>query len=355
MISSDERIQRIAMMNLEGDGESKMRLKPPTLSDVAKIAGVSVGTVSKALNGRGRLREETRDQVKQAANKLMFRPNPLAQGLHAGKTGTVGLITTVLDGRFSMAILTGVEDALGTGNLSVFLCDARGDSIREQYHLRALLERRVDGLIVVADNASARPSLGQDLRVPIIYAYGASDDDQDISVVSDNVQGGRVGAEHLVQVGRRRIAYIGGDPEYSATQDRLNGAAEAIRAAGLDLAAPPLFGPWTENWGRQATRIMLERAPQLDAIMCGNDQIARGVLDALRDAGRTVPDDVAVLGHDNWEVFAAHSRPPLSTIDMNLELLGRRAAQLLFAAIDGHEQPGVFRVNCRVVSRDSTL
>ncbi len=331
------------------------RHRPPTLSDVAKLAGVSVGTVSKALNGRGRLRDETREEVERAAAKLKFTPNPLAQGLLGGKTGTVGLLTNDLEGRFSIPILTGAEDALGAGSLSVFLCDARGDSIREQYHLRALLQRRVDGLIVVADSASERASLGRGLPVPVVYAYGPSSDPADMSVVSDNVQAGRLGAEHLLSVGRSRIAYIGGDAAYEVTAERANGAISVLREAGLELVTPALFGPWTENWGRQAARIVLGRAPHLDAVMCGNDQIARGVLDTLRDAGRDVPLDVAVLGHDNWEAFAAHSRPPLSTIDMNLELLGRRAAQLLFAAMDGNEQPGVHSIDCRLVSRDSTL
>lgn len=342
-------------MTVSHDEVTESRRKPPTMSDVAKLAGVSVGTVSKALNGRGRLRDETRQLVEDAARKLMFTPNPLAQGLLAGRTGTVGLLTNDLEGRFSIPILMGAEDALGAGSLSVFLCDARGDAIREQYHLRALLNRRVDGLIVVADKAAPRPSLGRDIPVPVVYAYGASMDDQDMSVVTDNVQVGRIGAEHLVNTGRSRIAYAGGDASFSAATERARGVVESLASFGLELATPAVFGPWSETWGRQAARMLLDRAPDLDAIMCGSDQIARGVMDTLRESGKSIPGDVAVLGHDNWVAFVSEARPPLSTVDMNLEEVGRLAAQLLFDAMDGNPRPGQHTVEGRVVVRASTM
>jgi len=307
------------------------------------------------LNGRGGLRPETRAAVEAAAVKLAFRQNPLAQGLAGGKTGTVGLLTNDLEGRFSLPILMGAEDALGAGSLSVFLCDARGDSIREQHHLAALLNRRVDGLLIVADKAAPRPSLGRDLPVPVVYAYGASVDDADMSVVTDNNQAGRIGVEHLVAVGRTRIAYVGGDADYTAATERAAGAVEALRSAGLEPVAPVMYGPWSEKWGRQAGRILLERTPGLDAVICGSDQIARGVMDTLTLAGRAIPQDVAVLGHDNWASFAEGAHPPLSTIDMNLQEVGRLAAELLFDAIGGNVRPGSHVVVGRVVARDTTL
>src|SRR6187402_402568 len=114
------------------------RLRPTTLNDVAKLAGVSIATVSKALNGRSQVRAETRERVQEAAARLNFTPNPLALGLLAGRTGTVGLLTNDLEGRFSLPILMGAEDAFGADSISVLLCDARGDAIREQHHLKAL-------------------------------------------------------------------------------------------------------------------------------------------------------------------------------------------------------------------------
>ncbi|MGW4801886.1 LacI family DNA-binding transcriptional regulator, partial [Nonomuraea sp. NPDC004297] len=137
-----------------------------TIADVATLAGVSVGTASKALNGRGSLREETRSRVKEAARQLNFEVNAGARNLHSGRTYTVGMITTDTIGRFSIPVLMGAEDALGAGQMSVFLCDGRDDPIREQYHVKTLLSRRVDGIIVTGRRTQARAPIAAGLPVP---------------------------------------------------------------------------------------------------------------------------------------------------------------------------------------------
>jgi LacI family transcriptional regulator len=329
--------------------------KAATLSQVAQLAGVSIATASRALNGRDEVRIQTRDRVLAAAEKLSFRPNVLAKGLLEGRSGTVGLLTTDLEGRFSIPIMMGAEDAFGAGQTSVFLCDARRDAIREQHHLQALLSRRVDGLIVVGSDTNERPSMGPDLPVPVVYAYAPSEDPDDISVVSDNLQGSRLAAEHMLTIGRRRIAHVTGEYEFAAAQDRATGVADALADAGLELSGGRvMFGSWNESWGRGAVRTLLEQAPDVDAIIAGNDQIARGAIEALREAGRRVPQDVAVIGFDNWSVVTQGSRPEITSIDMQLEELGRLAARRLFAAIHGEGHPGAELVGCRLVIRGST-
>jgi LacI family transcriptional regulator len=326
-----------------------------TLSQVAQLAGVSIATASRALNGRDDVRVETRDRVIAAAEQLSFRPNALAKGLLEGRTGTVGLLTTDLEGRFSIPIMMGAEDAFGAGQTSVFLCDARRDAIREQHHLQALLSRRVDGLIVVGSDTNARPSMGRDLSVPVVYAYAPSEDPEDMCVVSDNAQGSRLATEHMLALGRRRIAHVTGEFEFAAAQDRAAGVAGALAAAGLELSGGRvMFGSWSESWGRGAVRTLLEQAPDVDAIVAGNDQIARWAIEALRESGRRVPEDVAVVGFDNWSVVTQGSRPEITSIDMQLEELGRRAARRLFAAIGGQGHPGAESVGCRLVIRGST-
>lgn len=326
-----------------------------TIRDVAASAGVSIATVSKALNGRQHVRAETRMRVQEVAAELGFSPNASARSLVAGRTGTVGLITNDLEGRFSIPVLLGAEDAFGAGSASVFLCDARGDAIRERHHLQALLSRRVDGIIVVGDRTDPRPSLGTGVAVPVVYAYAPSTDPSDVSVVTDNTDAGRLAAEHLLLLGKQHIAYVSGDSSYAAARDRVQGARGALTGAGLDfVSGAPLFGTWSEIWGRGATTMLLDRYPEVDAVLAGSDQIARGVLDVLRDAGLSVPHDVAVMGHDNQEQIATQARPPLSSIDMNLDQIGRRAAELLFDAIDGHKQPGIHSLPCRLLPRSST-
>ena len=161
--------------------------------------------------------------------------------------------------------------------------------------------------------------------------------------------------EHLLACGRRRIAHVSGDPGYKAAQDRATGARAALVAAGLELVGgQTYFGSWSEGWGRGAARMVVEQHPDVDGFFCGSDQIARGVLDALRELGRDVPGDVSVIGFDNWEVLSTNARPQLSSVDTNLERVGRVAAQRLFAAIDGTVRPGIEELPCRVVTRASS-
>lgn len=332
------------------------RRRAPTLKDVARLAGVSVATASKALNGRDNVHPETRRRVIETAKRISFTPNTLAQGLLAGQTGTVGLLTNDLEGRFSIPILMGAEDAFGAGKMSVFLCDARGDAIRESFHLQALLSRRVDGLIVVGSRTDPRPSLGTELPVPVIYAYAPSADPRDASLVPDNISAGAMAVQHLVSTGRRRIAHISGDQSYDAARDRADGVMAALSEAGLPLVGErALYGRWSEEWGRAATRSLLDQHFEIDAIVFGSDQIARGGLEILRERGVDVPASVGIVSFDNWEILAAESRPPLTSVDMNFEKLGRLAAERLFQAIDGQRQVGVESLPCRLVVRGSTV
>jgi LacI family transcriptional regulator len=327
-----------------------------TIRDVAALAGVSVGTASKALNNRGQLREQTRARVLAAAHELNFRPNPLARSLSSGRTYTVGLVTTDSFGRFSIPVMLGVEDALGAEQMSVFLCDTRDDPIREQHHVRTLLGRQVDGIIVTGRRIEPRPPLETDRSVAIVYAMTQSADPSDLSVIPDDEGGGALAARHLLASGRQRIGHITGPDRFLATHLRAMGMAGVLDEAGLPVAGGEvLFGEWSEDWGRQGADILLRAQPDLDAVFCGSDQIARGVTETLRERGRRVPEDVAIVGFDNWEPMATGCRPALTTVDPNLHEVGRVAAEHLLAAINGEPtEPGVRKVPGWLVVRAST-
>ncbi|WP_433321752.1 LacI family DNA-binding transcriptional regulator [Dactylosporangium sp. CA-139066] len=328
-------------------------VRPATISEVAALAGVSTGTASKALNGRGSLRAETRLRVQQAAEQLGFVANAAARGLQAGRTYTVGMITTDSIGRFSIPLMIGAEDALGAGQVSVLLADARDDPIREQYYLRTLLSRKVDGIIVTGRRTQARLPIAAELPVPVVYAFISSSNPADCSVVPDEADGARRAVRHLLAVGRRRIAHVTGPEHHHSARVRAVAYAETLAAEGLE-PAPALFGEWTEAWGRQAAGMLLSTGAEIDAVFCGSDQIARGVAEALRDAGRAVPGDVALVGFDNWDVMVEGCRPQLTSIDMDLEGIGRTAAELLLSAINGDAVHGLRAVPCRLVPRAST-
>ncbi|GIH14884.1 LacI family DNA-binding transcriptional regulator [Rugosimonospora africana] len=328
--------------------------RPATISDVASLAGVSVGTASKALNGRGSMRPDTRRRVQEAAQRLSFHANAAARTLNTGRTYTVGMITTDSIGRFSIPVMLGAEDSLGAGQMSVFLCDGRDDPIREQYYLKTLLSRNVDGIIVTGRRTQARPPIAAALPVPVVYAFISSTDPEDCSVVPDEAGGARKAIEHLLATGRRRIAHITGPEHHHSAQVRATGAADTLAEAGLTLVAPPMFGEWSELWGRQAAGMLLAMGHDVDAVFCGSDQIARGVASTLGVAGRRIPEDLALIGFDNWDVMALACQPPLTSLDMDLEGLGRAAADLLLDAINGRPSPGRHTRPCRLVVREST-
>lgn len=327
----------------------------PTLSDVASRAGVSVATASKALHNRPRVSASTRDRVLRIAQELSYTPNSIAQSLASGRTNTVGLITSDLQGRFSTPILIGVENELGAQSTSVLLCNVRGDAILEQHHLQSLLSRNVDGLIVVGAHPFPRQPLPRNIGVPVVYAYAPSTDPQDCSVISDNVGAGSLSIEHLLACGKRKIAIITGPRSFIAAVDRVKGATAALEEAGLQPVVEVMYGLWDENWGRGATRMLLERGVDFDAVMCGNDQIARGCIDALKWRGLSIPSDVAVIGHDNWDVLVKSARPTITSIDMQLEKIGALAGARLVDAVNNNPQHGIEAVPCRIVQRDSTL
>ena len=326
-----------------------------TIRDVAAEAGVSIGTASKALNGQGKLRAETRERVTEVAQRLGFAPNTLAQALLAGRSFTVGLITTDSFGRFSIPVMLGAEDALGTGQVSVFMCDTRDDPARERRYVEMLAARRVDGLIVAGRRVEPRPPVEAGPGIPVIYAMTQPNDADGPAVLPDDTGAGRTVAGHLLGGGHRRIGHITGPERFLAARQRAAGFGDALAAAGLKPAGGVRFGEWSERWGREAARDLLADQPGLDAVFCGSDQIARGVADTLREAGRDIPGDVAVVGVDNWEPMALGAQPPLTSVDMCLEEIGRKAAEMLLAAIAGEPERGVRTVPCRLVVRQSSV
>jgi LacI family transcriptional regulator len=330
--------------------------RPLTIRDVAREANVSVGTVSKALNNNGSLSRETRERVSAVAKELGFRPNDLAQSLHRGKTFTVGLITNDSFGRFAMPIMEGLEECLADKRVAVFMANATDDPAREAQHVEQLIGKRVDGIIVTARRADRRDKLIVPARdVPLLYVFSQTDDPHARCLLPDDEGGAMLAVEHLIRLGLRRIAYVTGPERFEAVRLRRAGYDKSLAAAGIDaIDGFYLPGVWSEAWGRDAVAQLFKgrRLPP-DAIFCGNDQIARGAADALRERGISVPDSVSVVGFDNWDIIVEASRPPLTSVDMNLKNLGRQAGLDLLEMIAGKHLRGVQRLPCTLVVRKS--
>ena len=337
-----------------GDGDAAPRAR--TIRDVARLAGVSIGTVSKALNANGRLSAETRAKVLRIAKAIEYRPNDLAQSLHRARSMTVGILSNDSFGRFAFPIVEALERRLFDQGIAVFMCNATDDPALERRHIDQLLGKRVDGLVVTARRADRRASIEPAARgLPVVYVFSQVENPDALCFLPDDEQGARLAVGHLAALGRRRIAHITGPERFEAVRLRELGWRKALAEAGLSASAGDCRqGHWSEAWGREATQdLMSRRRHAPDALFCGNDQIARGAIDALREMGLAVPTDVAVVGFDNWGVMTEAARPALTSVDMNLEILGREAGASLLEMMGGQSLKGVRRLSCSLVIRDS--
>lgn len=330
-----------------------------TMRDVASVAKVSTATVSKVLNERPDVGAEVRQRVLDTITRLGYRPNTVARGLRSRHTGTIAILTDDLEGIFTNALMRGVEDAASTYDVSVLLANSYGDPERERKHLRRLLDRQVDGLIIMSGNR-VRPRSGPALPLPdtpyvFLYEYGVG---QAVpSILPDDHGGAVLAAEHLIAIGRRRIGFINGPASWEVTTDRLNGLTEAMRSAGLPLE--PAFVRHAQSWapedGFALTEAMLAAPAPPDAIFCASDDLATGALAAIHERGLRIPEDIAVVGFDDRSL-AVHQRPPLTTVALPLLEMGRVAGERLLAAIDGDEQQHeLIRIDCQLKVRASTV
>jgi LacI family transcriptional regulator len=327
-----------------------------TLRDVARLAGVSISAASKALNASGRLSAETRARVLAAAKALDYRPNDLAHSLHRARSMTVGILSTDSFGRFTFPIVEALERRLSDQGIAIFMCNATDDPSRERRHIDQLLGKRVDGLVVTARRVDRRQPIEPAPRgLPVVYVFSYVDNPGALCLLPDDEGGAKLAVSHLARLGRKRIAHITGPRHFEAVRLRERGWRAALDEAGLSvLEAKCRSGRWSESWGREAVETLFRDdrgAP--DALFCGNDQIARGAADGLREMGFSVPEDVAIVGFDNWNVMTEATRPPLTSVDMNLSELGSEAGAALLQMIAGRPISGLRRLPCSLVIRAS--
>lgn len=330
-----------------------------TIREVASRAKVSVATASRALNKTGRMTDETRQRVEAAAKQLGYRPNSMARGLISKRSFTLGLLTTDTYGRFTLPVAAGLSSGMVDRGVSVFLCAGEGDAARTRANLQAMEEKCVDGLIVAGKRIDRMLPIDAPPRgIPVIYVNSACPPGA-IGFVPDDLGGARAAVEHLVQIGRRRIAHLTGPRDFAATGLRATGWQDVLRENDLEPFGAAQFGDWSEDFGYRSAQDLFgpdAPGPRPDAIFCGNDQIARGVIDRLTQLGVRVPHDVSIVGFDNWEIFAQATRPPLTTVDMGLVDLGRRAGLAMLDLIDGKPvAAGIHRTPCQLIVRGSSV
>lgn len=329
-----------------------MGKKGVTLKDVAAVAGVSTSIVSRVLNGGGRVSPATREAILEAAQRLDFRPNALAQYFALGRSFTVGLLTENSTGIFSMPVIAGIASELSRHDVAAMMYDDGREGAARAENIKKLRARHVDGVIVVGDgNEVPLRSVTADFDVPVVYAHGITDTDTDEVVVPDDRMAGRLAAEHLLAQGRRRIAYITAHRASDAVANRLAGADAVLEPAGAPVAeALREFGDWSGAWGYRAAERLHRQDPSIDGIICGNDLIALGAARYFVTNGIRVPEDVALVGHDNWVKYSDSEARYLTTVDPCLVDVGAAATDLLVRMIGGQPaEDSVRHVPCELV------
>ncbi len=325
---------------------------------MARAAGVSQSTVSRALRGDPRVREQTRNRIAEAARKLGYVPNSLASSLVTRSTRTVGVIVSDLTNPFFPSLLTPIYDEFQLMGYRVVLFTERTDIPTGQDALSRLLDRSVDGVLVTTatlDSRFADLLLQRGLPMVLLNRYI---DGLDVDrVVSDNHGGAHAGGRYLVELGHRRIAVVRGPSNPSTSRDRLAGLTDALRTHGLELD-PNLVreGSYSHQSGYQHTQNLLRLADPPTAIFCGNDVVAFGAMDAARAQQVRVPADVSILGFDDipmaaWEVFQ------LSTIRQSIGDMARAATRMLAERIEhpGDIGPGREQVFASSLVKRSTV
>jgi LacI family transcriptional regulator len=274
-----------------------------TIRDVARLSNMSVGTVSKALNNARQPAPGNTRAGDRRPRRRLPPENDLAHSLHRGKTFTVGLISNDSFGRFTMPIMEGLEECLADSRIAVFMANAADDHEREARHVEQLVGKRVDGIVVTARRADMREPLIIPARdIPLIYVFSRIDDPDAYCLLPDDEGGAALATEHLIRLGRRRIAHLTGPDRFEAVRLRRDGYRRALARAGVDeIDGLYLPGVWSEGWGREAvTQLFKGRRAPPDAIFCGNDQIARGA--PTRSANAASSPDVRCLSSASWTI-----------------------------------------------------
>ena len=311
-----------------------------SMKDVAALAGVSLGTVSNVVNSPDMVSEPTRERVTTAIDKLGWVPNESARQLRAGRSRSIGMVVMDIANPFFTDLVLGAEDYVQERGYSVQVSNSAQEQRRERRHLKLLEEQRVGGVLLapiwgLSDQVRQLRRRG----IPVVLLDRAGDATDLCSVSVDDVEGGRMAVQHLLDQGHTHIALVGGPGDIQQVRDRRLGAELARSRHGnasvLTISTPNLDADSGVNAAAELAALPASERPT--AVFAANDLLAIGVLQGFVTNGLRVPDDIAIIGYDDIS-FAAAAAVPLSSIRQPRQALGRRAAELLFAEIESADQ-----------------
>jgi LacI family transcriptional regulator len=329
----------------------------PTINDIASKVGLSKASVSRALNGKQDVDPETRQRIFKIASQMGYVASATARALSNGRSNCLGLLVPSLTWPWILEVLRGVAEEIERSGYSLMLyTTANGEDSERAFMSQVVPAGAVDGLALVIPPGMFE-YIGQLAKrgMPVVVIDDRGHHPEFPTVATTNLEGGRSATQHLIDLGRRRIAMLNGQLEFGCNRDRVEGYKSALQAAGLRFESRrTMTGYFTEESGASGMSRVLEADPKIDAVFAANDLMAFGAMRALRNAGRRIPDDVAVVGFDDIPASAI-THPPLTTVHQPLYEMGRTAAGMVMASVRGEPIQERVELPTSLVVRASTV
>ncbi|OIJ17058.1 LacI family transcriptional regulator [Anaerobacillus alkalilacustris] len=331
-----------------------------TIKDIAKAAGVSVTTVSRALNGYSDVNEKTRTKIKEIAEQLQYSPNALARSLVMNKTNTVGLLVSELNrsgvkDNFTFEVMCGINDSLGDLGYDLILFNTNTAKQKKKSYAQLSRERQVEGVIIQGMKKDD-PYLKEviDSNIPSVLIDIEMKGTNVGYVTTDNEFGAQMAMKHLINYGHRNIAMINGSDQALISRKRLKGYKKVLKDAEITFNENYVVdGAFSEQKSEEVALQLLEEHPEITAIFCASDLMAMGVLKAAKKKGFHIPEDLSVVGFDDI-TLAAYVDPPLTTIAQDKYQIGYEAAKLLIDMLQGKDQRRMKMLDNHLIIRETT-
>lgn len=329
--------------------------RPTSIKDIARKANVSFSTVSRALQNSPLISRRTAEKIQRIARDSGYRASAVARGLVTQKTKTIGVVVTSIADPFVSEVVDGIEECCNDHGYSVFLANSNADPDRERKVVQSFAERRVDGIVVTSSRVGALyiPLLSE-MRVPVVLVNNQYPGEFVHSVMIENVQGSRDATNHLIQLGHRRIAYLGDRFGHQSDTERFSGYRQALDGAAVSFS-PELVvhGDGKSERAIAITEALLRLRKPPTAIFCYNDMTALGVLRSLHAQNRRVPADISVVGFDDLFI-ASYTDPPLTTVRQPRKRMGMLAMESLLQLMNGQNPSQAITVAAELVIRESS-
>ncbi|GAB7220671.1 LacI family DNA-binding transcriptional regulator [Vibrio comitans] len=325
-----------------------------TIKEVSELAKVSTATVSRVINGHAYVKEANKQRVYDAMKILDFQPNASAQALASNKTNSIGMLVGSFDSPFYGPLMHHVEQEVRQKNMHLIVTSGQESLNKEQESIDFLLAKQVDGLVLHSDKLSDDTLISLLLRNPnTIIINRLVPEIAESCVYINNEQGGMVATQCLIDNGHKNIGCISGQMSKVDSRDRLQGYRNALGVAGISYN--PMYvieGRFDHEGNHEAARRLLDRAPEITAIFCQNDNIALAVYDVCAERGIAIGKELSVIGFDN-DNHSQHVRPRLTTIDYPINRIGSYAAKALLAKLDNRKYALANSLVPELIERDS--